>query len=61
VQYDLIGNIAEDTNLTRKTVAQILKGINASVFAQFKLNPEAFIREMSRIINEQQAQWLFRV
>ncbi|MGL3056166.1 type III restriction-modification system endonuclease [Acinetobacter nosocomialis] len=55
VQYDLIGNITEDTNLTRKTVAQILKGINASVFAQFKLNPEAFIREMSRIINEQQA------
>ena len=55
VQYDLVGNIAEDTNLTRKTVAQILKGINASVFAQFKLNPEAFIREISRIINEQQA------
>lgn len=55
VQYDLIGNIAEDTNLTRRTIAQILKGINASVFAQFKLNPEAFIREMSRIINEQQA------
>ena len=55
VPYDLVGNIAEDTNLTRKTVAQILKGINASVFAQFKLNPEAFIREMSRIINEQQA------
>ena len=55
VQYDLVGNIAEDTNLTRKTVAQILKGINASVFAQFKLNPEAFIRELSRIINEQQA------
>lgn len=55
VQYDLVGNIAEDTNLTRKTVAQILKGINAFVFAQFKLNPEAFIREMCRIINEQQA------
>lgn len=55
VQYDLVGNIAEDTNLTRKTVAQILKGINAFVFAQFKLNLEAFIREMCRIINEQQA------
>lgn len=55
VTYDLIGNIADDTNLTRKTVARILQGINAAVFAQFKLNPEAFIREMSRIINEQQA------
>ncbi|EHU1293893.1 DEAD/DEAH box helicase family protein [Acinetobacter baumannii] len=56
VTYDLIGEIADDTNLTRKTVARILQGINAAVFAQFKLNPEAFIREMSRIINEQQAQ-----
>ncbi len=55
VQYDLIGNISEDTNLTRRTVAKILKGINASIFAQFKLNPEAFIREISRIVNEQQA------
>ena len=55
VTYDLVGNIADDTNLTRKTVARILQGINAAVFAQFKLNPEAFIREMSRIINEQQA------
>ncbi|WP_151746082.1 type III restriction-modification system endonuclease [Acinetobacter soli] len=68
VQYDLIGNIAEDTNLTRKTIAIILggnkkseddpgfvKGINKTVFAQFKLNPEAFIREIGRIINEQQA------
>lgn len=68
VQYDLIGNIAENTNLTRKTIAIILggnkkseddpdfvKGINKTVFSQFKLNPEAFIREISRIINEQQA------
>ncbi|MDQ9817805.1 DEAD/DEAH box helicase family protein [Acinetobacter bereziniae] len=60
VTYDLIGNIAEDTNLTRRTVARILQGINAAVFAQFKLNPEAFIREMSRIINEQQAQMVIQ-
>lgn len=60
VTYDLIGNIAEDTNLTRKTVARILQGINAAVFAQFKLNPEAFTREMSRIINEQQAQMVIQ-
>ena len=58
--YDLIGNIAEDTNLTRKTVARILQGINAAVFSQFKLNPEAFIREMSRIINEQQAKMVIQ-
>ncbi|OJK06107.1 restriction endonuclease subunit R [Acinetobacter baumannii] len=60
VAYDLIGNIADDTNLTRKTVARILQGINAAVFAQFKLNPEAFIREMSRIINEQQAKMVIQ-
>lgn len=60
VTYDLIGNIANDTNLTRKTVARILQGINAAVFAQFKLNPEAFIREMSRIINEQQAKMVIQ-
>ncbi|MBP9872243.1 MAG: DEAD/DEAH box helicase family protein, partial [Nitrosomonas sp.] len=60
VTYDLIGNIADDTNLTRKTVARILQGIHAAVFAQFKLNPEAFIREMSRIINEQQAKMVIQ-
>lgn len=60
VTYDLIGNIADDTNLTRKTVARILQKIHAAVFAQFKLNPEAFIREMSRIINEQQAKMVIQ-
>ncbi|MDH1711891.1 type III restriction-modification system endonuclease [Acinetobacter johnsonii] len=60
VTYDLIGNIADDTNLTRKTVARILQEINAAIFAQFKSNPEAFIREMSRIINEQQAKMVIQ-
>lgn len=60
VTYDLIGNIGDDTNLTRKTVARILQGINAAVFAQFKLNPEAFVREISRIINEQQAKMVIQ-
>jgi type III restriction enzyme len=60
VTYDLIGKIADDTNLTRKTVAHILQGINAAIFTQFKLNPETFIREMSRIINEQQAKMVIQ-
>ena len=60
VSYDLIGNIADETNLTRKTVARVLQGINAAVFAQFKLNPEAFMREMSRIINEEQAKMVIQ-
>lgn len=60
VKYDLIGEIAEGTNLTRRTVVRILQGINDAVFAQYKLNPEAFIREMCRIINEQQAQMVIQ-
>ena len=55
VRYDLVGDIAENTQLTRKTVVEILKGISSVIFNQFKNNPEAFIREVSQIINSQQA------
>jgi type III restriction enzyme len=55
VKYDLLGRIAENTELTRKTAAEILTGIQVSVFGQFKENPEHFIAEASRIIAEQKA------
>ncbi|MDX3805726.1 MAG: DEAD/DEAH box helicase family protein [Bosea sp. (in: a-proteobacteria)] len=55
VKYDILGKIAENTELTRKTTAEILTGIQASVFGQFKENPEHFIAEASRIIAEQKA------
>ncbi len=55
VRYDLIGKIAEGTQLTRRTIAHILMHINAHVFGQFKQNPEQFIAEVSRLINEQKA------
>lgn len=55
VTYDLLGKIAENTQLTRKTIAEILGGIQAVVFKQFKQNPEHFIAESSRLINEQKA------
>ncbi|MCK5682351.1 restriction endonuclease subunit R, partial [bacterium] len=55
VKYDLIGKVAENVQLTRKTVAEILSQIKKSVFAQFKTNPENFIAEASRLINEQKA------
>lgn len=55
VKYDLIGKLAEGTQLTRRTVAEILKGMNAAVFAQFGTNPESFIAEAIRLINEQKA------
>jgi type III restriction enzyme len=55
VKYDLIGKLVEGTQLTRRTVAEILKGINVAVFAQFKTNPESFIAEAIRLVNEQKA------
>ena len=36
-------------------MAQILKDMNVAVFAQFKTNPESFIAEAIRLINEQKA------
>lgn len=55
VKYDLIGKIAENVQLTRKTVTEILSGIQKAVFAQFKTNPEHFISEATRLIQEQKA------
>ena len=55
VTYDLLGKIVENTQLTRKTVAEILGGVQEVVFDQFKQNPEHFIAESSRLINEQKA------
>lgn len=55
VKYDLIGKIAEGTQLTRRATADILKGINVAVFAQYRTNPESFIAETIRLINEQKA------
>lgn len=55
VEYDLLGEIAEKTKLTRRTCAEILTGITPDTFAKFRANPEQFITEASRIINEQKA------
>ncbi|HUL00952.1 MAG TPA: DEAD/DEAH box helicase family protein [Nitrospirota bacterium] len=55
VKYDLIGKLAEDTQLTRRTIAAILSGINEKVFYQYRQNPEDFMIKAARIINEQKA------
>ncbi|TXI34889.1 MAG: restriction endonuclease subunit R, partial [Niabella sp.] len=55
VKYDLLGKIAENVQLTRKTIAEIFKGMEPVIFGQFKQNPEHFIAEASRLINEQKA------
>src|SRR3546814_7005931 len=55
VPYDRSGKLTEGTQLTRRAVADILKGMNVAVFAQYKTNPESFIAEAIRLINEQKA------
>lgn len=55
VKYDLIGKIAEGVQLTRRTVSAILQRINPVVLSQFKMNPESFISEAIRLVNEQKA------
>ena len=55
VKYDLLGEITEKTQLTRRTVAAILRGVTPGTFAKFRLNPEQFITEAARLINEQKA------
>jgi type III restriction enzyme len=55
VRYDLLGKLSEATDLTRRTVARILQGVSIATFGQYKTNPEGFIAEASRLINEQKA------
>lgn len=55
VTFDLVGEIATATKLTRKTVALILRKILPERFKFFAANPEEFIREAIKLIDEQKA------
>ena len=55
LKYDLIGKIAEGTQLTRKCVANILHGIREETFNQFKTNPQDFITKAISLINTEKA------
>ncbi len=55
IRYDLIGEVAEKTQLTRRTVAAILTGIAPTTFALYRRNPEQFITRSSALVNEQKA------
>jgi type III restriction enzyme len=55
VKYDLVGKLVEETGLTRKAVIQILTGIQPPVFNQFKDNPEEFIIQAAKLINNEKA------
>lgn len=55
VRYDLVGDIAKGTNLTRRTVVKILQGIKEQKLYLFRNNPEEFIRKTVSIIREQKS------
>jgi type III restriction enzyme len=55
VKYDLLGEITEKTRLTRRTAAAVLAGVKPTTFAKYRQNPEHFITEAARLINEQKA------
>lgn len=55
VPYDLVGEIAKGTTLTRRTAAAILRGISPAKLLMFKNNPEEFIRKAIKLIKEQKA------
>ena len=55
VKYDLIGEVAKDTGLTRKTIINILSKINFEKFSYYQYNPEEFIRKVTNLINQEKA------
>lgn len=55
VEYDLLGEITEKTQLTRRTAGAVLAGTKPTTFAKYRQNPEQFITEAARLINEQKA------
>lgn len=60
IKYDIISEISKSqndggTSLTRKTVSEILSGIETATFEKFKTNPEEFIHNAIQLINEQKA------
>jgi len=53
--YDIVGEIEQKTNLTRRTIVEILKAILEEKFLMLRRNPEEFIAKCSKLINEAKA------
>lgn len=53
VKYDLIGDIAKEVILSRRTIGRILKGLMIDKLYMFRVNPEEFIKNVSRLIKEE--------
>lgn len=55
VAYDLVGEVACAAAITRRSAAAVLAGIDPSVFALFKVNPEEFIKKAAQLIVSEKA------
>ncbi len=55
IKYDLIAEVAREADITRTSAGEILSKIHPVKFALFRANPEHFIREVARYINEEKA------
>lgn len=53
--YDIVGEIEALTNLTRRSIVDILKSIKEEKFVLIRKNPEEFIAKCSKLINEVKA------
>lgn len=53
VRFDLIGQLATLTRLTRATAGRILTGISPKTFALFGQNPEMFLRRAAEFIRRE--------
>ena len=55
IKYDLVGDIAKKTVLTRKTVVEILKGLDPDKLYMFRINPEEFITKVCGLILDEKS------
>ena len=53
VPYDLLGELAARTQLTRRTIATIVGRLSPATFAQYRRNPGQFITGSAGLINDQ--------
>lgn len=53
VKYDLVGAVAKEADITRRTAVKILQGIRGDKYLLFQQNPEEFIVNVGKIILEE--------
>jgi type III restriction enzyme len=53
VRYDLVGELAKQTRITRATAGAILQNISPKTFALFAQNPEMFLRKAADLVRRE--------